>query len=186
MVATWLAKSAVEEVRPLFAKANIPDFETPTEAIEGIMQIARYVRAQKELMQTPPVTPENHVDPAAVDAAIGRALAQGRTMMTEPEAKAVLSAYGIPPFRQRWPQRRKEAARAAEDLLRGCASVVVKILSPNLTHKSDIGGIRLDSRISGGGGESNTADAERDQSGSSRRAHRRRHRPAHDPPQGRV
>ena len=69
VVATWLAQSAVEEVRPLFAKANIPDFDTPTEAIEGIMQLARYAWAQTELMRTPPVTPENHVDPAAVEAA---------------------------------------------------------------------------------------------------------------------
>ena len=144
VVATWLAKSAVEEVRPLFAKANIPDFETPTEAIEGIMQLARYARAQTELMRTPPVTPENHVDPAAVDAAIARALAQGRSMMTEPEAKAVLSAYGIPTVPTRVATTPEEAAQAAADLLRGYASVVVKILSPNLTHKSDIGGVRLD------------------------------------------
>ena len=144
VVATWLAKSAVEEVRPLFAKANIPDFETPTEAIEGIMQLARYARAQTELMQTPPVTPENHVDPAAVDAHIARTLGQGRSMMTEPEAKAVLSAYGIPTVPTKVATTPEEAARAAADLLRGYASVVVKILSPNLTHKSDIGGVRLD------------------------------------------
>jgi acetyltransferase len=144
VVATWLAQSAVEEVRPLFAKANIPDFETPTEAIEGIIQIARYVRAQTELMQTPPVTPENHVDSVAVDAAIDRALAQGRSIMTEPEAKAVLSAYGIPTVPTKVAATPEEAARAAADLLRGYASVVVKILSPNLSHKSDIGGIRLD------------------------------------------
>ena len=144
VVATWLAKSAVEEVRPLFAKANIPDFETPTEAIEGIMQLARYAWAQRELMQTPPVTPENHVDPAAVDAAIARTLGQGRSMMTEPEAKAVLSAYGIPTIPTKVATTPEEAARAAADLLRGYASVVVKILSPNLTHKSDIGGVRLD------------------------------------------
>ena len=144
VVATWLAKSAVEEVRPLFAKANIPDFETPTEAIEGIMQLARYARAQTELMRTPPVTPENHVDPAAVNALIAHTLGQGRSMMTEPEAKAVLSAYGIPTVPTKVAATPEEAARAAADLLRGYASVVVKILSPNLSHKSDIGGIRLD------------------------------------------
>ncbi len=143
VVATWLAQSAVEEVRPLFSKAHIPDFETPTKAIEGIMQLARYAWAQKELMRTPPVTPENHVDPAAVEALIGRTLGQGRSMMTEPEAKAVLSAYGIPTVPTKVATTPEEAARAAADLLRGYASVVVKILSPNLTHKSDIGGVRL-------------------------------------------
>ena len=144
VVTTWLAQSAVEEVRPLFAKANIPDFDTPTEAIEGIMQLARYSWAQTELMRTPPVTPENHVDPAAVEAQIAHTLGQGRTMMTEPEAKAVLSAYGIPTVPTIIAATPEEAARAAADLLREHASVVVKILSPNLPHKSDIGGVRLD------------------------------------------
>ena len=65
-------------------------------------------------------------------------------MMTEPEAKAVLSAYGIPTVPTKVAATPEEAARAAADLLRGYASVVVKILSPNLTHKSDIGGVRLD------------------------------------------
>ena len=65
-------------------------------------------------------------------------------MMTEPEAKAVLSAYGIPTVPTKVATTPEEAARAAADLLRGYASVVVKILSPNLTHKSDIGGVRLD------------------------------------------
>ncbi len=144
VVATWLAQSAVEQVRPLFSKAHIPDFETPTKAIEGIMQLARYAWAQKELMRTPPVTPENNVNPAAVEALIARTLGQGRSMMTEPEAKAVLSAYGIPTVPTKVATTPEEAARAAANLLRGYASVVVKILSPNLTHKSDIGGVRLD------------------------------------------
>jgi acetyltransferase len=65
-------------------------------------------------------------------------------MMTEPEAKAVLSAYGIPTVPTKVAATPEEAARAAADLLRDYASVVVKILSPNLSHKSDIGGIRLD------------------------------------------
>jgi acetyltransferase len=144
VVATWLAKSAVEEVRPLFAKANIPDFETPTEAIEGIMQLARYAWAQTELMRTPPVTPENHVDPAAVDALIAHTLGQGRSMMMEPEAKAVLSAYGIPTVPTKVAKTPVEAAQAAAELLNDYVSVVVKILSPDIIHKSDIGGVRLD------------------------------------------
>ena len=144
VVATWLARSAVEQVRPLFAKANIPDFETPTEAIEGIIQLARYAWAQTELMQAPPAMPVNHLNPEVVDATIATALSQGRSLMMEPEAKAVLSAYGIPTVPTRVAATPQEACRAAADLLRGYASVVVKILSPNLTHKSDLGGVRLD------------------------------------------
>ena len=144
MVATWLSRSKVEEVRPLFAKANIPDFETPTEAIEGIMQLARYARAQAELMQTPPVMPVEHFKPEIVDASIAKTLSQGRSLMTEPEAKAVLNAYDIPTVPTKVAATPEEAAKEAARLLRGYASVVVKILSPNITHKSDVGGVRLD------------------------------------------
>lgn len=144
VVATWLAHSEVQNVRPLFAGGGIPDFKTPTEAIEGIMQLARYGRAQAELMQTPPALPPEHFDPKAVEACIAGTLSQGRSLMTEPEAKAVLSAYDIPTVPTRVAATAEEAGEAAAELLRGCASVVVKILSPDITHKSDVGGVRLD------------------------------------------
>ncbi len=144
VVATWLGQSEALTLRPLFANAGIPDFETPKAAVEGIMQLARYERAQTELMQTPPILPRENFDPEAVDAAIAHTLAQGRNLMTEPEAKSVLSAYGIRTVPTKVAATPEEAGRAAADLLRGWSSVVVKILSPNLTHKSDIGGVRLD------------------------------------------
>ncbi len=144
VIAVWLAQSEAREVRPLFASAGIPDFETPRDAVEGVMQLARYSRAQDELMQTPPALPRSHFNSEAVEAAIAHTLAGGRTLMTEPEAKAALIAYGIPTVPTRVAATPEEAGRAASDLLRGCTSVVVKILSPNLTHKSDIGGVRLD------------------------------------------
>jgi acetyltransferase len=145
VVATWLSRTGEGDVRPLFASAKIPDFETPTEAIEGIMQLARYGRAQAELMRTPPALPGDlRFDNEAVDVNIARVLAQGRDLLMEPEAKAVLSAYGIPTVPTRVAVNAEEAGRAAAELLGSCASVVVKILSPNLTHKSDVGGVRLD------------------------------------------
>ncbi len=145
VVATWLAQSEKDKLRPLFSAAKIPDFETPTAAIEGMVQLARYGRAQAELMQTPPALPSDlRFDAEAVDASIARALAQGRSLMTEPEAKSVLGAYGIPTVPTRVAPTPEEAAREASELLRVYSSVVVKILSPNLTHKSDIGGVRLD------------------------------------------
>ena len=144
VIATWMAQSKVEEVRPLFAKANIPDFRTPTEAIKGVTQLTRYARAQTELMRTPPVLPVEHFKPEIVDASIAKALAQGRIVMTEPEAKAVLNAYGIPTVPTKVAPTPEEAAKEAANLLRGHASVVVKILSRDITHKSDIGGVRFD------------------------------------------
>jgi acetyltransferase len=146
VVATWLARSETQKLRPLFAGAGIPDFETPRNAVIGLLQLARYERAQAELMQTPPVLPRGDFDPEAVEAAIAHTLSQGRDLMTEPEAKAVLSAYGIRTVPTQVAATPEEAGRAAAGFLNGggWAGVVVKILSPNLTHKSDIGGVRLD------------------------------------------
>jgi acetyltransferase len=145
VVASWLARSAAAEVKPLFREAKIPDFETPAAAVRGIMQLARYGQAQSELMQTPPVLPAGLAfDPSAVDERVALVLQDRRSLMTEPEAKAVLSAYGIPVVPARVAATPGEARTAASELLKNYPSVVVKILSPNLTHKSDLGGVRLD------------------------------------------
>src|SRR5262249_17476485 len=145
VVAAWLAKSAAAEVKPLFREAKIPDFETPAAAVRGIMQLARYGQAQSELMQTPPALPADLAfDPSAVGESVAHVLRDGRSLMTEPEAKAVLSAYGIPTVPTRVAATPEEARTAASELFKSYPSVVVKILSPDLTHKSDLGGVRLD------------------------------------------
>ncbi len=145
VIATWLAPTTAEEVKPLFREAKIPDFATPGAAIRGITQLARYGAAQAELMQTPPALPLNmNFDAAAVEASIARVLQEGRNLMTEPESKSVLKAYGIPTVPTRVAATPEDAAAAAAELLRSYSSVVVKILSPDITHKSDVGGVRLD------------------------------------------
>jgi acetyltransferase len=145
VVASWLARSAAAEVKPLFREAKIPDFETPTAAVRGTMQLARYGQAQSELMQTPPALPADLVlDPGLVDRSIARVLQDQRNLMTEPEAKAVLLAYGIPTVPTYVAASPEKAKAAALELFKNYPSAVVKILSPNLTHKSDLGGVRLD------------------------------------------
>ncbi|MGA7324994.1 MAG: bifunctional acetate--CoA ligase family protein/GNAT family N-acetyltransferase [Rhodomicrobium sp.] len=145
VVATWLALSEATQAHALFDAAGIPDFETPGAAIRGLMQLVRYGRAQAELMQTPPALPPDlDFDFDAVESGIGVTLADGRSLMTEPEAKAVLSAYGIPAVTTIVAATPEEAKKAASQLLRDSPSVAVKILSPNITHKSDLGGVRLD------------------------------------------
>jgi acetyltransferase len=145
VIAAWLARSTASETKPLFREAKIPDFETSAAAVRGIMQLAQYGRAQAELMQTPPALPAGLTfDAAAAEGCIARVLQEGRSLVTEPEAKAVLSAYGIPTVPTRVAATAEEARAAAADFLREAPSVAVKILSLNLTHKSDLGGVRLD------------------------------------------
>jgi acetyltransferase len=145
VLASWLQRSKSDEVKPLFREAKIPDFVTPGAAVRGIMQLARYGAAQAELMQTPPALPaEMHFNFEAVEADIGVVLREGRKLMTEPEAKTVLEAYDIPTVPTRVAGTPEEARQAAAELLGSYSSLVVKILSPDITHKSDIGGVRLD------------------------------------------
>ena len=67
--------------------------------------------------------------------------AQGRELLSEPEAKRVLAAYGIPVVETRVAASAEEAARIAEEI---GFPVALKILSPHITHKSDVGGVVLD------------------------------------------
>jgi acetyltransferase len=70
-------------------------------------------------------------------------VSEGRTVLTEPEAKAVLAAFGIPTVATRVAASPEEVADVAHALLTHGPSVVVKILSDDISHKSDVGGVRL-------------------------------------------
>ncbi|WP_245524000.1 acetate--CoA ligase family protein, partial [Mesorhizobium sp. M2D.F.Ca.ET.223.01.1.1] len=65
-------------------------------------------------------------------------------MLTEPEAKAAIEAYGIPVPRTIVAGSVAEVAQAAGELLEGSQAVVVKLLSKVVSHKSDVGGVVLD------------------------------------------
>ena len=138
----WLGENAAAESRRLFAAKKLPTYETPDEAIRAFMHLADYRRNQDLLLETPAAgqgldTPDRD----AVRLVIKTALAEGRSMLTEPEAKTVLAAYGIPTVETRTAASPAEAAQAAAAIGK---PVVVKILSPDISHKSDIGGVRLD------------------------------------------
>ena len=138
----WVGGDGVEEARRIFSAAGIPTYGTPEEAVSAFMQIAQYRRNQDLLMQVPPAVAVNAAEGRAAAAAVVRGvLAAGRTIMTEPEAKAVLGAYGIPVVQTRTAADVDAAVAAARAI---GFPVAVKILSPDITHKSDVGGVALD------------------------------------------
>ncbi|RMF22235.1 MAG: GNAT family N-acetyltransferase, partial [Deltaproteobacteria bacterium] len=101
----------------------------------------RYRRNQDILTETPPSIPEEFSgDPARVRAIAAAALAEGRSILTEPEAKQVLEAYGIPTVATEVARDAAEAGRIAERI---GFPVALKILSPEVSHKSDVGGVAL-------------------------------------------
>ena len=137
----WLGADAVHEARQIFAAAGIPNYGTPEQAVAGFLQLVDFHRNQALLMQTPPSLPQAFSpDVNAARAVIDRALAAGRSLLDEFEAKALLAAYGIPVVATRAVADVAAAEVAAVDI--GCP-VVLKILSPDISHKSDVGGVAL-------------------------------------------
>lgn len=141
VLTNWLGEGAAREARKLFADHRIPTYETPDKAVRAFMHLVRYKQNQELLMETPPSVADSFSpDPEAARAVIAKALADGRDVLTEPEAKEVLAAYGIPVVRTLTVATPEEAERAAAEIGK---PVALKILSTDISHKSDMGGVRL-------------------------------------------
>jgi len=142
VMACWLGESAVAAARARFVDAGVADYATPEEAVHAFAMLATYRRNQALLIEAP--TASENPPPRLADAraVIAAALARGTAMLDESEAKQVLKAYGIPVVETRAVAASADAAaRAASEL---GYPVALKILSPDVTHKSDAGGVRLD------------------------------------------
>ncbi len=141
ILSCWLGGDGVAEARRVFAEAGLPTYATPEEAVSAYLQIVQYRRNQDLLMQVPPADCGGPADSGAARKIVGAALAAGRSMLSEPEAKGVLAAYGIGVVDTRIARSVDEAVRSASRI---GYPVAVKILSPDITHKSDVGGVALD------------------------------------------
>ncbi|OZI18859.1 GNAT family N-acetyltransferase [Bordetella genomosp. 9] len=139
---SWLGGDAVLHARKRFRRAGIPTYDTPEQAVGAFLDAVEYRRNQGLLMETP----STDAGPPPGDAAKARAivagvLSAGRAMLTDDEAKAVLSAYGIPVARS---EIARDAGQAAASAAALGYPVALKILSPAISHKSDVGGVALD------------------------------------------
>ncbi len=141
VLACWLGADAVAEARRIFEGEGIPCYDTPEQAVSAYLQWVAYQRNQQMLMQTPPSVAGEFVrDAAAARNAVNSALEAGREWLTEIETRHVLAAYGIPVVQTRSVASAEEAAQAASDI---GYPVALKIISPQITHKSDVGGVAL-------------------------------------------
>jgi acetyltransferase len=144
VIAAWLGDEASRDARKLFAAKGIGSFATPAEAIDGFMQLVRYSRAQEELMRTPPSLPADlGLDRDKASANIQSVIAAGRSVLSEVEAKELLVAYGIPIVPTDVARNPAEVGTLAAGWIAQHGACVVKILSDEISHKSDVGGVRL-------------------------------------------
>ena len=140
--AVWLG--ADERAAERLNAARIPSFVTEADAVRGFMYLVRHREAQLTLRETPPSLPDDLVvDTLAARAIVDAAVAAGRTWLGPVEVVEVLKAYGIPSAAAVPARDADEAAEIAAQWLSAGASVAVKILSPDIDHKSDIDGVQL-------------------------------------------
>jgi acetyltransferase len=142
VLALWVG--AGESVTAVFDRAGVSHYATETDAVRGFMHLVWHGEAVKILMETPPSLPEHFVpDREAARAVVARALADGRNWLDPIEAAQLLAAYAIPMVRTLFAASPEEAEIKAAPLFGEGRSVVVKILSRDIVHKSDVGGVRL-------------------------------------------
>lgn len=138
----WLGDEAAAPARRLFVRNSIPTYQTPTEAVRAFMHLVRYRRGQEMLTETPPTLPEEFSpDSAAADAIVAEALETDRKWLPQAHVRALMETYGIPAVESWYVETPEEAGALAASLSR---SLVLKIESPDITHKSDVGGVALD------------------------------------------
>jgi len=142
VITAWLGEHSARAARQLFAKARIATYETPDSAVGAFMHRVHHRRNRELLMETPPARADAfEADQRAARSVIATALAAGEGWLDTEATAAVLAAYGIP----------LAASLAADDPGKAaCVAagvgfpVALKIRSPDITHKTDVGGVVLD------------------------------------------
>lgn len=140
VITAWLGGAAVMEARGMLAAAGLPTYATPEEAVR-ICSLLTSARKNRELLVHAPAAMAEPPDAAQARRIIEQALTEGRKVLTDPETRSVLSAYGVPVLQSREVRTPEEAGAAAEAL---GGRVALKILSRQLSHKSDVGGVVLE------------------------------------------
>jgi acetyltransferase len=137
----WLGEQSAAAARRCLYAAHIPTYDTPEAAVAGFLHRVRYQHNQALLLEAPPARPDPfEPDDTAVRMIIVNVLRAGRPWLDAEETAAVLAAYGIP-------QPRAENAADADEAVAAANAigfpVALKIRSPDITHKSDVGGVAL-------------------------------------------
>jgi acetyltransferase len=138
---TWLGGLDVETGRTILNQAGLATFDTPERAVRAFRNLHRHARSVEMLKQIPPrLSTRVQVDRDTAGRLIETGLSAGSGRLGSVDAKALLSAYGIP-VNPTLAADSADAARRAADALG--YPVVMKIRSPDISHKSDVGGVRL-------------------------------------------
>lgn len=141
VITCWMGADAITQADALSTRAGSPTYATPEEAVNAFLKLAAYHRNQLQLLESPPSIAEGfEPDPARAREVIESVLAAGREVLSEAEAKQVLAAYRIPVVETSVVTSVEELVAVGETL---GFPLVIKIVSPDISHKSDAGGVML-------------------------------------------
>lgn len=140
LLASWMGGADVRAGIAILNRAGIPTFSFPDTAVRAFNYMWRYNDNLRSLYETPLLAAEEGIDPASAERLIGSIRKTGRILLTEAESKQLLAAYGIPTVETEIARSEAEAVGIAAKI---GYPVVLKLHSETITHKSDVGGVRL-------------------------------------------
>lgn len=143
LLASWMGGAEVAAGEAILNRANIYTFPYPDTAAHVFNYMWRYSYNLRGLYETPSLPKDDGdtaIDRPTAQRIIQQARAAGRTILTEYESKNLLAAYGIPTVDTRVARTEDEAVQLAEQI---GYPVVLKLFSETITHKTDVGGVRL-------------------------------------------
>jgi len=139
ILTVWMGEDEVRDARQVFYSRNIPTYTSPEAAIKTYMYMCKYKRNLDLLYETPEELPVGLSPPSShLKLLVKRALEEGRTLLTEDKADKFLDAFGIPRAQGVLCTSVDQAVSAASSM---GYPVVLKIISPDIIHKVDAGGV---------------------------------------------
>src|SRR5947207_1969516 len=142
VLAVWVG--ADQSISDLLSGAGIPNYQTGGDAVLGFMHLVRHREVMEALAQVPPAMPSEFApDTDTARQIVAAALADGRSWLDPIEVKRLLDAYDIAAVPTFAAADAEEAVAHANVILAQGSTVVLKIMSRDIVHKSDVGGVVL-------------------------------------------
>ncbi|MCA9969415.1 MAG: bifunctional acetate--CoA ligase family protein/GNAT family N-acetyltransferase [Anaerolineales bacterium] len=144
LLASWMGGADVAAGESILNQTGIPTYTHPDTAAIVFTYMWRYTQRLRSLYETPTLPAYSQEDATRheeIRAMLEKIRQSGRIILTEYESKQVLAAYGIPTVDTRLARSADEAAAIAAEI---GYPVVLKLNSETITHKTDVGGVRLD------------------------------------------
>lgn len=144
VLAAWVGTDGSGGISTIFNKAGVPNYPTEDDAVRGFMHLVRHQEAFASLFEVPPSLPVDfQPDIARARHIAATAAGEGRKLLDPMEVVDVLKAFDVPLIETMLATDPDQVADIAGRLLKSNKAVVVKIMSRDISHKSDVGGVRL-------------------------------------------